>query len=67
MLLRAAAPRGMIAKSFGFVSTGMAAGGILADRERRHESELEALRAELAQARQANRHRPWWRRLFGKG
>lgn len=30
MLLRAAAPRGMIAKSFGFVSTGMAAGGMLA-------------------------------------
>jgi len=30
MLLRAAAPPGMIAKSFGFVSTGMAAGGMLA-------------------------------------
>jgi MFS family permease len=30
MLLRAAAPPGMIAKSFGFVSTGMAVGGMLA-------------------------------------
>jgi SAM-dependent methyltransferase len=58
------------------IRKNMAAGEILAERERelaererRHERELAALRAELAQARAAKRPRPrpWWRRLFGDG
>jgi hypothetical protein len=64
------------------IRKNMAAGEILAqrerdlaERERRHEGELAALRAELAQARAANRPQPrpqprprtWWRRLFGGG
>ena len=51
------------------IRKNMAAGEILAERERnlaeqerQHERELAALRIELAQAR-----RPWWRRLFGSG
>jgi SAM-dependent methyltransferase len=64
------------------IRKNMAAGEILAqrerdlaERERRHEGELAVLRAELAQARAANRPQPrpqprprtWWRRLFGGG
>ena len=60
------------------IRKNMAAGEILAERERdlaererQHERELEALRVELAQARQMRQapraHRPWWRRLFGSG
>lgn len=49
------------------IRKNMAAGEILAERER----ELAMLRAELAQARQMGQarraNRPWWRRLFGNG